>query len=197
MASFLLERFKGYEGFNVITAAFEDASLKEESYDLIYAATAFHWVDAKIGCPKVFRLLRSGGTFALFRYNAIAARGEKLYEDIQAVYEKYYYNFYTTNDRPIKKTKEDFEKPSEILHGFGFEDMKAYGFSDISMKFYDMSQTFSADEYIQWLDTMSDQRALPDDNRAALYAGIKDAIEKYGGCHTVDYVFQLYMGKKL
>lgn len=30
----------------------------------------------------------------------------------------------------------------------------------------------------------------------ALYAGIKEAIIKHGGQHTVDYIFQLYMGKK-
>ena len=196
MSRFLLKRFKGYKSFNVITTAFEDALLNEDSYDLIYAASAFHWVDAKIGCPKVFRLLRSGGTIALFPYNVIAARGEKLYEDIQAVYEKHYYDFYTTNIRPVKKTKEDFKKPSEILHGFGFEDLRAYGFSDISMQFYDLSQTFGAEEYIRWLDTMSDQRGLPDDNRAALYAGVRKAIENHGGNHTIDYIFQLYMGRK-
>jgi hypothetical protein len=65
------------------------------------------------------------------------------------------------------------------------------------MKLYDASQTYSADEYIALLDTYSDHRTLPDDNRAALYAGIKEAIFRHGGYHKVDYVFQLYMGRKL
>lgn len=196
MAAFLRERFKGYKNFRVITAAFEDASLEENRYGLIYAASAFHWVNAEIGCPKAFRLLQSGGTVALFRYNIMAEDAEESYRDIQAVYEKYYHSYYTSNQRPVKKSKEEFENPSEILLAFGFESLEAHGFKDVSMKFYDGTRTFGADEYIAWLDTMSDHRSLPESNRAALYAGVKEAIIKHGGHYKVDFIFQLYMGRK-
>jgi SAM-dependent methyltransferase len=197
MAEFLLGKFKRYTNFNVITATFEDASLEEISYDLIYAASAFHWVDAEIGCPKVFRLLKNGGTFALFRNNPVPADGEELYEEIQTVYEKYYYSYYSSNERPVRKSKEEFWNPSEIYRGFRFEGLERYGFSEVTMKLYDASRTYSADEYIALLDTYSDHITLPDDNRAALYAGIKEAILRHGGHHKVEYVFQLYMGRKL
>ena len=42
MTGFLSEKFKGYANFNVIPSTFEDASLDEESYDLVYAASSFH-----------------------------------------------------------------------------------------------------------------------------------------------------------
>ncbi len=197
MAEFLLKKFKGYTNFNVITATFEDASLEEVSYDLIYAASAFHWVDAEIGCPKVFRLLKNGGAFALFRNNPVPADGEELYEEIQTVYEKYYNSYYISKERPVRKSKEEFWNPSEIYRGFRFEGLERYGFSEVTMKLYDASQTYSADEYIALLDTYADHRGLPDDNSAALYAGIKEAILRHGGHYTVDYVFQLYMGRKL
>jgi hypothetical protein len=64
------------------------------------------------------------------------------------------------------------------------------------MKLYDASQTYSADEYIALIDTYSDHRGLPDENRTALYAGIREAILRHGGHHKVDYIFQLYMGRK-
>ena len=163
---------------------------------MIYAASAFHWVDAQIGCPKALRLLKDGGTIALFRYNAIAADGDKLYEEIQVVYEKYYNIYYTSNLRPVKKTREDFEKKSEIYNSYRFEDLMDYGFKDVSMRFYDGARTFSADEYIVLLETMSDHKSLPESNQQALYSGIKEAIIKFGGHHTVDYIFQLYMGRK-
>ena len=200
MAEFLLERFEGYRNFNVIVSTFEDALLKEDNYDLIYAASAFHWVDAEIGCPKVFRLLKNGGTVALLRYNfnIVPADGEELHEEIQAVYEKYYYTYYSiSNTKTVRMTKEKFEKSPKILSGYGFEDLSVYGFRDVSMKLYDATRIYGADEWIGLLGTLSDHRSLPECNRAALYAGIKEAITKHGGRHEVDFVFQLYMGRKM
>ncbi len=196
MTEFLLERFKGYTNFNVITATFEDALLEDADYDLIYAASAFHWVDSEIGCPKAYRHLKKGGTFALFRNNPIPADGEELYEEIQSVYEKYYNSYYTSRKRPVKRSREDFLKPSEIYKSFRFEGLEQYGFDEVTMKLYDASFTYNADDYISLIDTYSDHRGLPEDNRAALYAGIREAIVRHGGYLKVDYIFQLYMGRK-
>ncbi|MCL2203184.1 MAG: class I SAM-dependent methyltransferase [Defluviitaleaceae bacterium] len=196
MVDFLMQKFSGNQNFSVINDTFENASVDGEAYDIIYAASAFHWVDAEMGCPKVLRLLKDGGTFALFRNNTVPADGEVLYEEIQSAYEKHYNSYYTSSKRPIKKTVEDFWKPSEIYTSFRFESMEQYGFRDVTMKFYNASRTYSADEYIALMDTMSDNRALPENNRTNLYADIKNAIERHGGQHTVDYMYQLYMGRK-
>ncbi|MCL2698215.1 MAG: class I SAM-dependent methyltransferase [Oscillospiraceae bacterium] len=197
MAEFLRNKYKGNNNFNVIVSDFEKVLLEESSYNLVYAATAFHWVDPQIGCPKVFRILKSGGVFALFRYNAVPSIGEPLYEAVQEVYEKYYYSYYTSNKRPIKKTNDDFCTPAEILHGFGFADMKEYGFGGIIMKFYDVTRALTADEFVAIRDTFSDHRGLPENKKAALYAGLKEVISGHGGCYNEKYTFQLYMGRKL
>ena len=160
---------------------------------MIYAATAFHWVDAAIGCPKALRLLKNGGVFALFRYNAVPADGKKLYEEIQSVYEKYFHKPYV---RPVKIEKSDYEKPSEIFRGFRCNALKDYGFVDVTMKSYEATRSFGAEDYVSLMDTMPDHRSLANDDRAALYAGIKEAILNHGGQIEVDYVFQLYMGRK-
>lgn len=196
MSEFLLKRFAEYKNFNVITAAFEEANIKDNNYDLIYAATAFHWVNAEIGLPKALRLLKNGGTIALFRYNMIPSAGEELYEEIQAIYDQYYYSYYKTNDRPVRKSKADFEKSSEIYKSYRFEDLGAYGFNDVEMKFYDDQKAYNADEYIALLDTMSDHRALPEENKLALYESVKRAILRCENSYKVDFIFQLYMGRK-
>ena len=194
MTEFLRDKFEGHRDFRVINEAFEDVSLTDGSFDLIYAASAFHWVDAEIGCPKVFRLLSKTGVFALFRNNLIVpASGDAFYDEIQEVYKKYYHQPY---QRPLRKTKEDFEKPSEISKAYGFEDLKQYGFSDTLIKQYDAPQAYSADDYMLLLDTFADHRSLPEDKRTALYAGIKKVIEKHGGYYNMAYVSHLYMGRK-
>ena len=197
MADFLLEKYKGYKNFNVVVAPFEEVELTEGIFDLVYAASAFHWVDAEIGCPKVFRLLKPGGTFALLRNNVYTADGDALYEEIQAAYEKHYFSYYTSKKRWSRKSYDDLMEPSGILQGFGFEDLRAYGFSDTSLKFYEKTFTYNADDFIALTDTMSDHRELPEDNKLVLYAEIKEAITKHGGQFSHDTVFTLYMGRKI
>ena len=200
MSAFLCDKFKGNANFSIITSTFENARLEENSYDLIYAASAFHWIDAEIGCPKVMRLLKSGGAFVLFRNNVYRQEGNSLDDAIDTAYDKYYYSYYPRYDRPVdlsKMTYEDFLKPEEIHRGFRFNSLAQYGFADITMKLYNGSRIYDADEYISLMDTMSDHRAMPDKDRAALYAGIKDAILSHGGQIEMKFIFQLYMGRKL
>jgi len=193
MAAFLQDRFKDSPHFTVINDSFETAPLEADTYDLIYAASAFHWVDAEIGCPKALRLLKKGGVLALFRYNAVPADGEKLYEDIQTVYEKYFHKPYV---RPGKIAEDEYTTSSAIYRGFRCNDLAEYGFMDVTMKLYDVTRSFGADDYINLLDTLADHRSLSNADRAALYAGIKEAIQTHGGQIDVGYVFQLYMGRK-
>ena len=194
MAAFIKDKFKDNSCFNVIVSDFENVILPENNYDLIYAASAFHWVDAEIGCPKAFRLLKKGGTFALFRNNLI--NGNEPYKEAEEFYEKYYLSVYPKNKSTSPKTRAGLSSPFGINHGYGFSDMEQYGFTDIAMKFYDVTLTYSADEYIALLETMSDHRNLPDSNKAALYTGIRDVIYKHGGNCKQDWLFQLYMGRK-
>jgi len=199
MTEFLLNKFKRYRNFDVITSTFEDVSLKNDYYDLIYAASAFHWVDAETGCPKVLKLLKSSGAFVLFRNNLYRQEGDVIDIAINEVYEKYYYKHYPRYDRPVglsKMTYDDFLKPEEIHRGFRFNSLEQFGFTDITMKLYYYSRSYKADEYIALIDTMSDHRAIPNNDREALYAGIKESILQNGGQLDIKFIFQLYMGRK-
>ncbi|MCL2386304.1 MAG: class I SAM-dependent methyltransferase [Defluviitaleaceae bacterium] len=196
MADFLEEKFAAYKNFAVVRSTFEAAQLERDSYDIIYAASAFHWVDAEIGCPKVFDSLKKDGVFALFRRNQGSLDDCELFEDIQAVYDKYYRSYYTSSERPVSKSIEEFQTPAGIYTGFRFHSMEQYGFRDVTSKFHRASQTYDAESYIALLDTYSDHRALPESNRKGLYAGVKEAIIKHGNSYTLHGIFQLYMGRK-
>jgi hypothetical protein len=50
----------------VIDSTFEDASLPEAGFDLLVAATAFHWVEPSTGFTKAAAVLRPGGWLALW-----------------------------------------------------------------------------------------------------------------------------------
>ena len=200
MSAFLVDKFKTYNNFRVITSTFEDVVLEENCYDLIYAASAFHWVDAAIGCPKVYKLLRNGGAFVLFRSNWNSHDNEKLAKDLQIVYEKYFNSYYKNDekiDKPTKHSLESLQKPEAIYKGFRFESMEQYGFKDVTMKIYNQVHTYNTDGYIKLLDTFSDHRALPKENREPLYAGVHKTIEKHSGHIQTHNTYQLYMGRKI
>jgi trans-aconitate methyltransferase len=57
----------------VVHAAFEELETND-SFDLIAAATAFHWVQPDVGVPKLVRLLRSRGWVALW-WNVLQVLG--------------------------------------------------------------------------------------------------------------------------
>ena len=191
MSAFIADKFMERKKFNVITSTFEDVKLEENTYDLIYAASSFHWIEPEIGCPKVYRLLKTGGAVALFRSSNVTTTDDELYDEIQDAYKKHGHKPYVQPE-----DKGDLWSPREILRGYGFENLSDYGFTDISMTLYERKLSYTADEYIELMETMSDHRSLPDDDREALYKEIRKAINNHGGIITKNHVFQLYMGKK-
>ena len=49
-----------------IEASFEEAELPRSSYDLVTAATSFHWIQPVIGLAKIADILKPGGYVALW-----------------------------------------------------------------------------------------------------------------------------------
>ncbi|TNF88406.1 MAG: class I SAM-dependent methyltransferase, partial [Gammaproteobacteria bacterium] len=51
---------------SVLESSFETAALPEAHFDLVAAATAFHWIDPAAGLTKIRHILKPEGTAALF-----------------------------------------------------------------------------------------------------------------------------------
>jgi SAM-dependent methyltransferase len=51
-----------------VNAQFEDAALGREQFQAVFSASAFHWIDPKVGWQKAADLLVPGGTLALVQY---------------------------------------------------------------------------------------------------------------------------------
>lgn len=119
LAEFAGEKFSQYKKFHIYNQTLQDYVCTPETYDLIYAATAFHWIPEEYGYPRVYELLKKGGAFARFAYHAGGdKKREELTAGLQRLYEKYMYN--------TRKTKEygenDAEKLAETARKYGFAD---------------------------------------------------------------------------
>jgi SAM-dependent methyltransferase len=202
MAEFLVQKYAKRIDFAVTVSSFEEAELIDDSYDLVYAASAFHWVDAEVGVPKIFRILRSNGVLALWRYNytgggdGTIVAGETIDQAIQHVYDKHFFSYYTAKPHSFTRSTDWYWTPEGIHNGYGFADMSNYGFIDITKLLFSGTKRYTADEYVAFLGTMADHRNLPESNRDLLFQGIKEIINTFGGIYHWHCLFQLYMGRK-
>ena len=106
----------------------EDAAIPDDSFDLVYSASAFHWVPEEIGYPKVFRILKSGGAFARFANHPYrAGDNPELFEAINRVYAEHYYTYYTGKKQPDQYpvySEEQAAERARIADRYGFRETR-------------------------------------------------------------------------
>ncbi len=184
------EKFKEYPNFSVITNKFEDTLFSDDTYDLVYSASAFHWIPESIGYTKVFSMLKSGGTFARFANHPYRDKGNlPLLEEMDRIYGEYYYKFYNKKQEPpIEYSEEQAIQKAKIA--------EKYGFADIKYALFYRTRIFTASEYCALLGTYSDHIAIQENIRKEFFSKIEDAINAHGGSITVYDTIDLQLARK-
>ena len=186
----LKEKFKKYPKFSVITGKFENTHFEESSFDLVFSASAFHWIPEKIGYEKVFAILKSGGVFARFANHPYRDKGNpKLSAEIDEIYDKYYNRFHNKKREALAEYTEEQAKDRALI-------AKNYGFSDIQYALFHRERIFSAKEYIELLGTYSDHIAIEETIRKVFFSKIEEAIDKHGGMITIYDTIDLQLARK-
>jgi ubiquinone/menaquinone biosynthesis C-methylase UbiE len=62
------QNLEGAGEVEFVNAQFEDASLPRERFPAVFSASAFHWIDPRVGWQKAADVLVPGGTLALMTY---------------------------------------------------------------------------------------------------------------------------------
>ena len=102
------EKFKDYHNFSIITGKFEDAEFSDDTYDLVYSASAFHWIPEDIGYAKVYSLLKSGGVFARFANHPYRDKGNlPLSEEMDRIYAVYYDKYHNKKQKALTEYSEE------------------------------------------------------------------------------------------
>lgn len=184
------EKFSAYPRFDVITGRFEDVSFEDRAFDLVYSASAFHWIPEEIGYSKVFSMLRNGGVFARFANHPFRDKGNpSLCEEMDNIYARYYYTYYDkTPETPVEYTEENAKDRALIA--------EKYGFHDIRYALFHRTRAFSATEYRMLLGTYSDHIAMDKKIREEFFSKIEEAIESRGGKITVYDTMDLQLARK-
>ena len=169
---------------------FEDTEFDEEVFDLVFSASAFHWVPEKIGYEKVFSMLKKGGVFARFANHPYRDKGKpELSKEIDEIYDEYYNKFHNKKREVLTEYTEEQAKDRAMI-------ASKYGFTDIQYKLFYRERIFSAKEYIELLGTYSDHIAIEETIRIKFFSKIEEAINNHGGTITIYDTMDLQLARK-
>lgn len=190
MAAVARQKLAVYPLVEIHVGAFEEWPLKEQAFDLVLSATAFHWIDPAISYQKTAHALKRGGTLALFWHEHVQSQASNgIFEVIQPIYQR---------ERPDEsKSYQPLLWPEQIAEPVKAEIEQTGLFGSVTVRRYTWDVTYTANQYLQLLNTYSDHRALDSERRAHLFNSIADVIEtQYHGQITKGYLALLYLAQR-
>lgn len=149
----------------VVNANFETwPPPRAAAFRLVFAATAWHWIDPAIRYRKAHDLLTPGGHLAFWGASHVHPEGgDPFFHELQDVYDEIGEGLPLGMDFPTPETLPDRRA-----------DIEASGlFTDVAIRRFDWELRYSAAQYIRLLDTFSGHIAMQQWQRDRLYGEIR------------------------
>jgi trans-aconitate methyltransferase len=178
-------------------AAFHDVSIEvanfdrwtaESRYHLVYAATAWHWLDPATREQKIASLLSPSGWLAVWR-NCHIRNGscDDFLAAAQPIYAAVAPELVSERGRPYGS--------AEVVQAES-EDFTSGLFDVPQARLHLWSKAYTAREYVAMLNTHSDHQLLSADRRNQLFDQLAALIEtRFGGSIIKDYATILQMAR--
>lgn len=174
MADVLRRNCAGYDGVEVVQCDFERWDPAGETFGLLYSAQAWHWIDPAVRYERAAAALSPGGHLAAF-WNRPAWGESPLRAALARVYAETVPDL--VPDGPLHPANLNPDGDDD----WSAEIDAAVGFERPQLSSYEFDQSYSAEDYIRLLATLSEIRMLSEQQRDALLSGVQDAIEAHGG----------------
>jgi SAM-dependent methyltransferase len=136
-----------------------------ERFDLIFAATSWHWIDPAVGYQLAWRWLRPGGHLAIWRADHVfPAGGDPFFRELQPVYEEIH--------EGLPPGRGDYFAPGEQPDDRA--EIEASGLFDVTLiRHFDWEVRYSAEDYLALIGTFSSHIDMADWQRDRLYSEIR------------------------
>ena len=176
-----------YKNVQIITGAFEAITLPDGAFDLVFAATAFHWLDAAIRFVKIHNVLKNGGHLAIIHtHHTSDEQGDVFFNASQAIYDKY--------DFTDKNKKPEFEKHTDLKP----TELDERLFKLTCFQTFPVVITYSATQFVKLLNTYSNHLAAPQHVQQAFYGEIESLINnRFQGKVDKHFSMSLTVAEKL
>lgn len=183
LSAFMQNKFQEYKNFKLINNDFENSVLNNDHYDLVYSATAFHWINPEIGYTKIKHILKPYQTVALFwNHPFVCDENDIVHQAIQKEYQKYFNN----KKAPRQFLESDLQKQVELLSDNNFDN--------IETKLYYTKRQLNALDYVTLLNTYSDHVLML--NKHEFQEEVKNIIKANNNVITIYDTVDLYLAQK-
>ena len=155
----------GFDAVQIVQSAFESwRPSAVESYDLVFAATAWHWIDPAVRYRKAWELLRPGGHLAFWSATHVLPQGgDPFFAEIQEIYDEIGEGL--PDDAVYLRPGDLYDERADIEATAIFED--------VQVRHFDWEISYDADGYIGLLNTFSGHIAMEPWQRGRLYGEIR------------------------
>jgi SAM-dependent methyltransferase len=173
----------GYADVDVVTGRFEDVELSDSAYDLVVAATSFHWLDPDVAYAKAARVLRPGGALGLLwnlhvdAHTGFFAAADEVYAEVAPF----------LLEPGISERMSEREARARDIESTGM-------FENVETRTYPWSAEYDCRTYLELISTYSEHIALVPEVRQRLDARLAELIDRrFGGRVEKGYQTVLYV----
>jgi len=199
------ENLAGLENVSVVTGDLEEVDLPPGEFDLVFSATAFHWIDPDIGFGRAAALLAPGGSLALAA-NAHVDGGTQMEiaEAVRELHRRYCPEVGDWTFPTATGLGASARAGGDVAHVWARVDRSFQEPADVSGLFqdpvvatYEWTESYQRDDYLVMLGTHSPYATLRADQRAQLFDGIGGLIDDHlGGAITKPYLAILAVAER-
>jgi SAM-dependent methyltransferase len=171
-------------GIDVEVGSFESWDAAGRRFDIVTSAQAWHWVQPAAGAAKAVRVLRPGGTIALF-WN-VHAEDTEVRRALDAAYAQHA----PTITGSFGRRAGEAHRATAYL-----DSLVAAGFTDAETREFSWDHSYDRAELLDLLPTYSDHLLLPRPQLASLLAAVGAVVDDFGGQITSHYETQLLLAR--
>jgi len=187
LADVARHELRDHQNVRVVTGAFEEIRLPSGSFDLVYAATALHWIHPAVRYAKPHDLLKPGGHLAIIHtHHTSDEAGDIFFHASQPIFDRY---GFTDKDRKAGFAMSKDLKPGEIDDGL---------FRLVDFQVFPIVITYSARDYVRLLNTFSNHLVAPHATQIAFFQDIERLIQdRFQGAVDKHFTMSMTVAQKL
>jgi SAM-dependent methyltransferase len=179
----------GVQGaMHVLVSSLEDAELSERIFDLVVAATAFHWVDQERGLGKIGRTIRTGGWVALWWLFGDPDRPSEFHRAAERI----------IGNTPVAAMNEPGRPPFQLDQEHRLRDMRRWaGLVELTADYFPFDVVMSPEQVRALYGSTAAVLRRSEAEQGVMLAAIETlARDQFGGRVERPFLTALYTGRR-